>query len=385
MFPTQRKSSIQHISAVFDIESGSVGASVICMYKDAPAEVLVSMRSQLSYEERDASATALGILTLLSEVGSKTLAEYALQKKYSEPIDSVYAIIRAPWTTSQMLTTTQVFDTDTVITEAMIANLAQKALPETPDSSKPVFETSVVRVELNGYPTSKPTGKTARSIALSLLVSDCDSRIHTGVSETLSKFFPSKTPIMRSGARAIISLLQEIRPNATDFVVADMASKGTQLVNVINGVAVSHETVEEGVYSILARISVNHLPDEALSTLRMMSRGQCTEDVSDAMNLAMSIAEPDMAKAFGEALSKLSSQARLPNKIFLFTQADIASWLEKFFMRIDFAQFTQTTQPFSVEAVTLDSLASQVTFDPNLSVDLGVMVGAALVHIEHSH
>lgn len=382
MFPSSKKSASQKLIAVFDVEGGSVGAAILLVKKDSSTQVLTSLRSTLPYEDRDTRATASGILMLLSEVGQKVLGDFAVQKKYTDSIDAVYAVIRTPWTSTRTLKIEKKFDTETIVTETLINELAQQALSGHSSEENPIFETTVVRVELNGYPTAKPLTKSAHSLAVSVLVSDCDSQIHAGITETLAKFFPAKTPVLRSGVRTVLSVLQEIRPEYSNYVIIDMSSKGSDVVSVINGTALAHEPVQEGVYSILSRISVKRLPEEVLSTLRMIARGQCADDACEAMELAIGLAEPDMVKLFGESMSTLSSKHRLPNRIFLFTHTDLAPWLTKFFGRIDFAQFTQTTQPFTVEAPLPDSLSKLVHVDENTVVDIGLMTASALVHLD---
>ena len=359
-----------------------VGAAVVCSHADKPLEIFESNRSTLPYEDRDTNATAAGIVSLLNAVIEKTLADYSLQKKHTEPIDGVFAIIRAPWTNSRTLHVQKNFETDTVITEALISELAQEALKGDAEHKDEIFETTVMRVELNGYPTAKPLGKIAHQVNVWVLVSEWDSQISKGVSASFAKFFPGQKPVLRSGVRADVSVLQETEPDQLDYLIVDMAATGSNIVTVINGVALAHELVTEGIYTILARIGAKRLPEETLSMLRMVAHNEGNDDVTNAMNLAMSIAEPDMVKVFGESMSALSMRHRLPNKLVIFSQPELTDWLSKFFERIDFVQFTQTTQPFSVEVFSVHSLARQISTAAELATDVSLFVACALVHIE---
>ena len=96
----------------------------------------------------------------------------------------------------------------------------------------------------------------------------------------------------------------------------------------------------------------------------------------------MAKVEPELVRVFGEGMAVCAAQARLPNKLILITQPDMAPWLAKFFSRIDFTQFTLTTQPFSVETIAPADLSAWVTAARGVVLDTGVALSAALVNRE---
>ena len=86
----------------------------------------------------------------------------------------------------------------------------------------------------------------------------------------------------------------------------------------------------------------------------MLNRDACSSETCEAVEQAMAKAEPDLARIFGEAIGKMAATRHVPNDLILITHQDLEAWLGRFFMRIDFAQFTITTLPFKVH--TPDSL-----------------------------
>ena len=62
----------------------------------------------------------------------------------------------------------------------------------------------------------------------------------------------------------------------------------------------------------------------------------------------MAEAEPEFAKRFGGAFATLAAKRKLANTLVLFAHPDMAEWMRHFFSRLDFTQFTQTSQPFDV-------------------------------------
>ena len=138
--------------------------------------------------------------------------------------------------------------------------------------------------------------------------------------------------------------------------------------------------VQEGLATILKRISSGGLPEETLTQLRMLASDTCSSDTCKALKDSLASIEPDLAKVFGEAFATLASKRRLPNSAILCSPAELSPWLQGFFARIDFSQFTATMQPFTVEALTPDHLRDEVTWQQR-STDTGVALAAGYVNI----
>src|SRR3989338_3517486 len=294
------------VVAVADIGSGSAGVAIVSTQADGPARILAAERAMLPFEERTAQANVSGVLSQLEAAAQKALAQYAALKNKEVPhVSAAYAVIRAPWSTSRTVRAASEFPQETRIEEHMISALAQEALKKDTSSAN-VFETSVVRVELNGYPTAQPKDKHAHHIAVSLLVSDCEPSIRSGVSEALSKVFACPPPILRSGTRALLTTLRESALLPKECFVVNMTSQGTSLIAVRKGVVTDTGTVAEGSRTILKRIAGEKMPEETLALIRMLALDQCETEACEATKSALGKVEPELVKVFGEAMSKMS-------------------------------------------------------------------------------
>lgn len=372
--------------AVADIGGGSAGVAIVEPSPGGPIKILASERSTLPFEERSADATIAGALSNLQEAAAKALAAYSARKdKTSSNIGSAYAVIRTPWANSRTIRSSKRFTEETVIEPQMIGELGQTALKEMGVAGQAnVFETTVVRVELNGYPTARPKGKKAHEIAVSLLASACEPRIRTGVSDALTKAFGCPPPTLRSGTRALLSVLHESAVLPKDCFVVNMTSLGTSLVVVRKGVVGESATVAEGTHSILKRIGGDKLPEETLTLMRLLALDQCENESCEAIKTSIAKAEPELVKVFGEALGKISAPRRIPNSLVLAAPQDISPWLSQFLSRLDFSQFTVTTKPFSTRSLNSRDLDELITYAPGAKLDPGLSVASALVNIEES-
>ncbi len=370
------RDSRQKIIAIVDIGSTSAGVCVLSVGEKA--HTITLQRESLPLEERSLDASLSGVLKCVEAAGERALKEYAAAKLGGAHISSVYAIVGAPWSHSIAAHAERKFKTDSMITDSLIKNLATEALNSQKDvDTKNVFEASVVRVKLNGYPTSKPVGKRASAVELYVLASDCDASAKSGIQELLAKLFPSAPLVWRSSARAILSVVRE-RDHSDTCLIADVSAEASDFIVVRKGVLSERLTIREGALSILLAFGNGRPPEEILSLLEMLESEKCEGEACETLKGAIAKAEPGLVRTFGEAMATLASARRLPNDLLLLAPVHLEPWLSAFFSRIDFSQFTITTQPFNVVAPPTPSVAG----DSRILDDPGLSIASALVNLE---
>jgi len=371
--------------AVADVSSGSVGVAILAIEDNRPATVMHDAHTSLSLDERSVEATAAGTLKSLQEAGDKVLADFSGGPHKGARISASYAIIGAPWTHSKTTRADSVFEKETRITNTTITSLAQKAIAEEKDFDRSnLLESSIVRVELNGYATGVPLGKTAHHISTVALISDCEPSIRTGTTETLQKLFPHTKPILRSSARALTAAFSIIPSISKESVIVDIRTQATTVLVVRDALVVNYSIVNEGIASILKRVSEKGVPEETLSTIRMVERDECADDTCKVMNDSMAHAEIELARVYGDALTKIATPVRLPPNLVLVTHPDLMPWLTTFFSRIDFNQCTITSQPFLVHGLESAQLGTCVVSESDAPIDIGLLIASTLVNSEEA-
>ncbi|PIR83572.1 hypothetical protein COU18_02715 [Candidatus Kaiserbacteria bacterium CG10_big_fil_rev_8_21_14_0_10_51_14] len=354
------------VVAVVDIGSTSAAVAIVHTNPHESATVFASERAQLPLEERTQEATIAGIGEMLKTAGENAQKKYAVSKGGGAPIQAIYCIVHAPWTSSKTIRTAASFEKDTTITDIIISDLAKKALGEAGVDAKNLLEANVIRVELNGYPTGKPIGKHAKEIVVHALLSECAAGIRSGIEGAISKVFPhAPPPVFHSATRAAITSLRDGVDSESNYLLVDMESEGTSLTAVRGGVTAEHEHVAEGTQTILKKIAGAGMPEETLSLLRMIARDQCSLPACEALLTSLTKVEPDLVRIFGEAMGKAGATNRLPDTMILIAHPDMFPWLSRLFSRIDFSQFTLTAQPFVVKKM---SNTASGTEDPNLAL-----------------
>ncbi len=373
------------IVAIADVGSGSAALAIVLVSARRAAQVLSATRVVLPIEVRDREATVARVGAALEEASEKALAAYRSADQKVRAVEALYCVIRAPWVRSTTARAQADFREETAITDSMLSSLAKRALDENRALNiANLLEASIVNVKLNGYSTTKPENQRAHAVTVTTLFSVCDPALEMAVRASLQKSFPHLLPVYRSSSLSILSLLDSRPGPNEDHLAIEVLGEATTLSVVRDGALTHQQVIPEGVHTIIRRVAPQGIPEETLNLVRMISTGQCATAACQAIQAAMAKIEPELVRAFGEGMAECASRRKLPNALFLTTQDDMTEWLGAFFARIDFGQFTRTTQPFVVETVSPADLSDHVLAGKNITLDTGLAFSIALVNRELS-
>lgn len=372
--------SKREIVVVADIGSSSAAVAIVALGSDQPAVVLSYHRTDVTMGERSAEALASTIASAL-EQSAQTARSDIKDEHVLGQISSVYACIHAPWTRSTIAHALKTYDEDVRVTPDIIAKIGNEALGVPGQEHTGLFEASVVRVELNGYPTGSPVGKTAHRILASALSSTCDDALYRAVSDALVRQFPNTRILWRSAARAIVATSNALSGKQSDGIIITIGREATSIIIVRRGVLEQEELLSDGLHALLRRIGGDSV-QEMLNVLHLIGQDMCDSTACESMRTALARIEPDLVRLFGERFAKLASSRRLPSRIILLAHPDVQQWLSKFFARIDFTQFSVTSQPFSVLPLQPSSMGHLVIAEGKLAPDTSLLVSVACAQIE---
>lgn len=359
---------------VADLDDVSVGIS-LAELGTGPASILASDRALLPLEDRTLAQSAAGVVKLLEEMADKFLKANPMR------VAAVYVILRAPWTRFRTAAASETFDDNRTITKDIIPAIAKKALEQPSDLDRThILEAGVMHVALNGYATGSPIGKKARSITVVAFEGDVNPDIQRDVTTIFGRLLPGRTPVFRSGMRALLTVLHEHIPDIHRYVILDVGGATLNCAVVRKEAVTQFATAATGWTGIVRSVG-SGVPEETMTNMRLLANDTCSTDACIAMKEKLARAEPELAKKYGEMFASLAARRRLPNRAILFSPPDLAPWLGAFFARIDFAQFTATTQPLEVESLTADHLKESVSWKTGVPLDTGIATAAGCVNI----
>jgi len=368
--------------AVCDIGSGSIAVGIVAVDQSSMMMVLVSERRSLPPEERAKTQIIDQLKTLAQETATAVLDQHA--KRGGAAPSEVVAIVHTPWTRSETASESQLFDEPTVITEVIISETAKRAVrEETKLDTANIFERTVMRVALNGYPTSKPEGKTSSRVDISVLQSDIKAEMLSAMQEALGSVFVGRTITFQSAFFAFSVIIKELLPNITHYTLIDVTSLATSAAVVRQAAVLEHANADIGWRTIISELAKIHgtTPTEALSRARMAIENTCTDALCQSVLQSLSAVEPMFVDAYGKMFNELAKVKRIPGMVILVAPPDLGPWFANIFSRVDFAQFAVSEQPFSVHQLWAQALTEHVDFAQGLVEDTGVAATAAFVHI----
>lgn len=369
----------EDVVAIVDIGPGSARAALASVHPDG-IHIHAQTYTLISIENETPEHSVSALAERIDDV-CKRLIERAAQKGVNARVQKVYCVVHSPWTHSRTVRKRVDYPKETKISESHISGVAKEMLAEIKgvDMSS-MMEASVIRTWLNGYPVVKPEGRSAHSLVVCAIVSDLDASVKKNAESAILRAFPTATIQWRSSAHAMQAVLGSLYRNDENYLAVDMGLDSTHIISVRDGFPIGERVVPEGLRTILTRIDPKRVAEETLGLIRMLAHDACEGGACEAIQKAMAIAEPELAKLYGEALSGLASERRLANMLVLSANPDIVDWMRQFFSRLDFTQFTATTLPFSVVLLEKGNAAALVTSDEDLHSQ--IVFAAALVNKE---
>ena len=236
---------------------------------------------------------------------------------------------------------------------------------------------------MDRYPTKKPEGKKASLESDTALGADADPEARNAVMRAVSIAFPGRVWKERSAVRAYTNIIAERIGDRREYLLVDIGSGSTDITAVRKSGLTDHIVVPEGLRTVLKRVTpADGLPEQTLSLLSMLVSDHCDEEACAPLRDALGRADSELARVFGEAFAALSKVRRLPNVLVLAAHPAIAPWFEQFFTRVDFGQFTVTTDHFSVERITPEHLSGNVAFVELSETDTGLALASAFIQLQ---
>lgn len=368
--------------AVIDIGSGSAAAGLIEVPVSGPAIVLRQRRIALPVAERSAQATIHGV-TQAAEEAMRLVLKDARHGEHAPA--AVYCIVRSPWMQTRPVRVSKRYDEPRQVTISFLRDLMSDTLKKQP-AKRPVRHVGLTGLTLNGYPVSDPLKHTARQFSATVILGEIDHTVHATIVASLAKLFPHHQPHYRSSLEALMCARLDGDVAARDEFIIDVGAEATTFLSVRDGLIAGVHVIPQGTTALLRRVAPNDLPEHTIARLHLHEGGASDRAASAVFAETLAKVESELVRVFGEGMAACVEQAKLANSLTLIIRPELASWGTQFLSRIDFGQFTLTTQPFSVRTLPEANLASQAVAAPKAAADVSFLLSAALVNSElHTH
>ncbi len=334
------------MGATLIVSAGSLGVSLFVMKNETEITSEYTKHAELALQSRSIEQTANSLKQLIIENGESLIRSY--QQTSGHHVGKVLLLLQAPLVESFTVQSTKTFQVPTKITDAVLDLVARDALGNL--NQKDTFlSVTMLRVNLNGYVTSRAEGKYATTVELTGLVTIMEHSLHEIFLSAFQTILPHSQIVMRSDALALTQVAKTLGDSrAENSLIVFLSGDVTEFVAMHEGIPTTCGYVPVGVRHIAELAFPNRSAQTSFEDLRLSVRGKQTDEGISSSESSLISIESDLARKYGESLSKISSVQRLPPSILLIAPDELSDWFARFLERIDFAPFTMTSKPFLV-------------------------------------
>ena len=343
------------------IDGASVSAAVAIIDGQA-VKVCVIEHAPAPSEERDASQLTSVMTTKLGEVAHRIVESYTKHPASKEvgPVDAIHVTVGAPHVTVRTVRKKEDYTEPKVITDALIQQLARNAFDGPQDT---VLETTVVRVSVNGYPSPEPLHKKAQQLEVTSFQSSIAPALKAALTQQLGSVAPGRPLVVRSHMRVLSQVVDTSILEHEEYLLTHVGDEATSCVIMRHEEILAQSAIPVGDAGIVRKIAAGGSPETILSLVRMLGNDTCSGPACEEIKTKLAQIEPELVKQFGDMFAQLSLARRLPALWILSEDGELSGWLQHFFSRIDFSQFTVTGNPPQVILLAKELLFSGIQWE----------------------
>lgn len=353
-------------AAIFDIASGSVGASLVEFdSKNDHPTILWNARSTMSFQEvphfkqltKSMLSTLLDVVLKLQTEGFQVLAE--LSRK--TVIDDMMFVFASPWHTMQTKVVTlekeKPFSISKSFLDALVSkeekqftDIAAKSIGDSTETKPRLIEKEIIQIVLNGYITQNPYNKMVHKAKIDLILSAVPQNVHEKISEIATQMLNGESGVFHSFTLVSFSAVRDIFHNRDDFLLLDISAEITDVTLVHNGAILETASFPQGKHFLVREIAseFNTISEEAASLVRAYFSGHIGAEHYKKITLALTKAAESWVHALDETLIQLSENVSIPGTVYMTVDDDFSIWFKETIKKKDFSHLIFSESSFNV-------------------------------------
>jgi cell division ATPase FtsA len=246
-------------------------------------------------------------------------------------VHKTHIIFSSPWCTSQTKVIKKEYDLPISVTRHTIEQLAKEAEDKFAAESKSdggMIEHRIICTKLNGYQTSDPYNKKARSVEVVFLGSTVAKDVLESVHRIVGKYFHIRNNETSSFSLAAFSAISGILPAERDFLIVDIRGEVTDLSLVTDGVFTKNLSFPQGKDELVQVVANNSGQSQAaaLSAINVAYRGDAQAATQTEMEKFAGTFKQTWLQSYTKALQDISAQSVT---LFLIADSDVEMFFEK--------------------------------------------------------
>ncbi len=383
----------EEVAIVFDIASGSVGASLMCTSRHDRPIVLYTYRAPIAFKDyknfddfyHAMKSALVGVVDMLSKEGVPHLNFIPLRNKH---IKHVLVLFASPWFMSQTrrihFEQTDSFE----LTPEMLQKITQKEIDDflSEEHKKKILNTSdslsvidhaTVQVKLNGYEVSDPYNKKSKVLDTAIFLSVVSKQIREEVTSIIESAFGVRDIVFHTFPLASFSVLRDNFVAENNFAMIDMSGEVTDVSVIRDGVLKEVFSAPVGKNVLIREVSKQFttVAEEAVSMLSMYANDSLDSKSRIKVERVLTQAVEKLKEFFESVITSVESSGTMPKQIFILADKQTHEWFSRFSSLGNTTRYEFNGEKYTIVLVREQTLSPFVRYNQGVTRDVFLTVG----------
>lgn len=377
--------SENEINLIIDIGSGSVGTAIISISPDINIvpKILYTNRKEIKYYGGLNSRRFLfSMITALEGALSDIQKDFILKSKNIK-INNIHCFFSSLWHVSQMRVLKSESGKEIKITKSIIDKMIedgekkfesyQTKNGETNFSADNVqiIEKKIMQIKLNGYETSDPYHKEAKTVEMNFFISSVSQNIVRIFEESLFRFFNDTKIYYHTFVNSVFTTLRDLNSSLDDYIFLDISGEITEVTVVKNGVLFDSVSFPFGKNTMIRRLSetLETSKEEALSRVSLYKSDNIVEFSKNKISKEIDIVMDEWHRLLDLSIKKLLSSIALPQVVFFMSDDDIKTLIKDFIKLYKFDDIDTFGKLVEIQFIENEAFNRHVTYQSDVFKD----------------
>lgn len=385
---------------VFDVGSASIGGALVGAHdEDTKAKIIYDIRIPITFQKnikydrlmKEMFSTMKSVAANIERNGIRKFGNNINVRD----IKDVFCVFASPWYVSDISVLKFQKDKPVTISPEFISEIIKNADNKSNKSFKGQFnkkkitnpkliEKNIIQILLNGYATNNPYGKKSDRVDMTLFTGMISGKIENKTRELLEKTFSASDISFHTFSLVSFGAVRDIFSTEKNFLLMDIGGEVTDISIIRNDTIVKITSFPIGKNSFIRESakSLNTIPEEAHSLLRLYLEGKSIGQESEKMEKALIAAKEKWLLSFRKTLADFEGGLSLPKTIFLTVDTDVSKLFIDIIKNDEFSAHTLANQAFTIVELSSRILKEycQASKESNFRCDPFLAVEALFFH-----
>ena len=338
--------SKKEINLIIDIGSGSIVVAVVsvCSDPNIVPEILYTNRKEIKYYGGLNSRRFLfSMINAFEEALTDLQKNFISISKNIINIKETHCFFSSLWHISQTRVLTNENGKDTKIIKSLINRIVEKESKIFETSTLKgdinisaediqIIEKKIMQIKLNGYETSEPYSKMAKTLEINFFISAVSKKVIKILEESFFRFFNNKIIQYHTFINTAFVTLRDINPTINDYLFLDISGEITEIAIIKNGVLFDSISFPFGKNSIVRKLSedLGTNKEEAISRASLYKSNDSIKIANSKISKIIENLMKEWHKLFDISIKQLLSNIALPQGIFFMSDDDVSQLVGDF-------------------------------------------------------